>query len=460
MKQPKLFLYIVLALFAGFALVFNFLPRSRYSELEKRELATFPAFSSEKLWSGQWARDISTWFSDSEPYRDQLMTLSMVFKDKVGLPKGEGQIKIHGATLQKPEEIVAEAPTAPAPTVEAERPTEKQKAPTPAPRDNEEPTEEDGEIAIEEMAKLSDNGIIVVGKGENVRALMAFGGSKSAGNSYAEAANTYQQALGDSVQVYCMVIPTAAEFYCPEKVKKYTRPQRPVVDQIHNKLDPQVKAVDVIDDLRAHSDEPIYLRTDHHWAPLGAYYAARKFAAVADVPLPDIETYERRVVKGFVGTMYAYSKDISIKKAPEDFVYYVPQGIEYKTTYIQYKVDSLYRVVGESNPVSGAFFKHYKDGHGGAYSTFMGGDSKITKVETSTPNGRRLVILKDSFGNAIPGYLFQSFEQVHVIDVRYFTRNMITYVKENRITDILFANNIFNSCNPRICKRYIAFLKQ
>ena len=66
----------------------------------------------------------------------------------------------------------------------------------------------------------------------------------------------------------------------------------------------------------------------------------------------------------------------------------------------------------------------------------------------------------DSFGNALPGYLFYSFEEVHVIDSRYFTKNMVEYVKENQITDILFANNIFKAYSSGTYAKYIRYLKQ
>lgn len=460
MKYAKPFLVVTLLLFGVFTVVFNFFPRSTFSELEKRELAAFPTFGAEKLWSGRYAKDISTWFSDSEPYRDALMTLSMLFKDKLGLPKGEGQIKLHGVTLQSTEETAEHLP--PDDGRAEEQTPQVSDSPAPSLQDDkaDSPMVNDKGMDVEDLAKVSDNGIIVLGRGDNVRAIMAFGGGRNVGSVYANAANVYQRTFGDKVQVYCMVIPTSAAFYCPEKVRKYTAPQRPVIDNIHARLDPEVKPVDVYTTLSDHTDEDIYLRTDHHWAPLGAYYAARKFAEVAEVPLPDLSRYERKVVKGFVGTMYAYSKDISVKKAPEDFVYYIPQDVRYETTYVQYKLDEAFRVIGEGHPQKGTFFKHYKDGSSGAYSTFMGGDSKITKVETSTGNGRRLIILKDSFGNALPGFLFGSFEEIHVIDVRYFTRNMIKYVEENGITDILLANNIFNCCNARLCNRYLAFLKQ
>jgi hypothetical protein len=257
-----------------------------------------------------------------------------------------------------------------------------------------------------------------------------------------------------------MVIPTAVEFYCPEKVKSRTRPQRPTIENVFRHLSPDVKPVDIYETLGEHADEDIFLRTDHHWAPLGAFYAAQKFAEVAGVPFHPLSDYDRKVVHRFVGNMYGYSQDIAVKNAPEDFVYYVPRDVTYSTTYIDYTIDENYRVIGMGRPHKGIFFHHFKDGSGAAYCTFMGSDTRITRVKTSTHNGRRVLILKDSFGNALPGYLFYSFEEVHVIDSRYFTKNMVEYVKENQITDILFANNIFKAYSSGTYAKYIRYLTQ
>ena len=90
----------------------------------------------------------------------------------------------------------------------------------------------------------------------------------------------------------------------------------------------------------------------------------------------------------------------------------------------------------------------------------MGGDAKITTITTSTHNGRRLLILKDSFGNALPGYLFYSFEQIFVVDSRYFAKNMKQYVRENKVTDILFAYNIFNAYSTKVAKKLESLLDQ
>ena len=70
------------------------------------------------------------------------------------------------------------------------------------------------------------------------------------------------------------------------------------------------------------------------------------------------------------------------------------------------------------------------------------------------------MILKDSFGNAIPGYLFGSFEEVHVIDSRFFTWNISDYIRDYGITDILFANNAFHASTASTINAYERYLTQ
>ncbi len=104
-----------------------------------------------------------------------------------------------------------------------------------------------------------------------------------------------------------------------------------------------------------------------------------------------------------------------------------------------------FKIIRESKPFKSAFFKKFKDGNGNAYLTFIGTDQAYVKVKTSTPGNRKLLIIKDSYGNAVPGNLFYSFNEVHVIDFRYFTHNLKEYVAKNNITDIAVCFNVFNA---------------
>ena len=441
MKRVSTYLYVIVVtlVVAAFCVVFNLFPRSTVSELEGRELATFPTFSWEKFWSGKYMSEISSWYSDSEPYRDHFMTLSMEVDkaQKLNLfSKEEDTITF----IAGDEETVAKD------TAEKDEITQA--------------AADSLQMAIEAKSKIANSGIVLVGSEPNVRALMAYQGSPTSCNRLAEMANRYKRTFGDGVNVYCMIIPMAVEFYCPEKAKSKMKSQLATITEAYSKLDSTVVAVDVYTPLQKHRHENIYLRTDHHWSPRGGYYAAKALAEAAGLPFNDLSHYDEHVITGYVGSMYRYSKDISVKRSPEDFYYYKPRDVEYKTTYINYAIDQSYNVTGESAPVSGNYFYTFKNGSGNAYCTFMGGDSKITQVRTSTNNGRRLIIVKDSFGNVIPGYLFYSFEEIHVIDLRYFTRNIVKYAKENKITDFVLAHNVMFASAGTTLSAYSRFLTQ
>lgn len=69
-KRTYSYLIIVLTIYAAFTVLFTMLPRSTFSALEKRELATFPTLTLESLAKGTFTNSVSQWFSDSEPYRE------------------------------------------------------------------------------------------------------------------------------------------------------------------------------------------------------------------------------------------------------------------------------------------------------------------------------------------------------------------------------------------------------
>lgn len=304
------------------------------------------------------------------------------------------------------------------------------------------------------------SGIIIVDTGANVRALEPYKGCPDGGSGYARIVNKYRQTFPNQ-RVYCMVIPNAIAYYCPDTARAWTRQERPVIEAINRQLEDGVQTVDVYPTLQQHLTEPIYSRTDHHWSPLGAYYAAQEFARSAGVPFKSLNEYEPRVIRDYVGSMYTFSRDDAVKQAPEEFVYYVPCGIDFTATRICYNLTkNRSAVASQKEPEEFGFFREYADGSSAAYCTFMGGDTNTTSVRTSTPGSRRLLILKDSYGNALPGYLFGSFQEIHVVDCRYFTQNIVKFVDEHQITDILFANNLVHASMARTCETYDRYLRQ
>lgn len=439
MRGNRILVAWVTLLMTAFVVVFCILPRSTYSELEKRELLHFPDFSWNCLKDGSFTQGVSNWFSDSEPFRDVFMRGSMELKSLMAF-KTKSEVTFHAAQ-EEPSEIVEEVAVPEMASVGDQR------------------SIEEFHNDVNANAKMDNAGVIVVGSAPNARALMAFKNKKKGEKSFAKVVNSYQETFGPDVNVYCMIIPTAAEYYCPANARNCTEPEFPVLTELYSLIDSAVHVVDLYMVMGDHIDEPIYLRTDHHWSPLGAYYAARQFAMVAEVKVPELDDFRPDTIKSYVGSMYGFSKDVNVKKSPEDFVYYVPIYDSFATTYVKYKLDENYQIVGEEKPRQGDFFVKVSSSSS-AYCTFMGSDSRITQVKTDADCPRRLLVMKDSFGNAIPGYLFGSFEEVHVIDFRYFTYSIQDYVRDHGITDILMANNLSQVCSGAIGSAYKRFLEK
>lgn len=450
--------------------------RSTISEQEGRKLAQFPKFTIQSYLDGSFTSGITAWFSDTVPERDSLMSAAMNIQTLKGCSlRGDGEeIAFHGFASQTKADNAPGADNASKGTpddgtavsgdggdgadMSAEGSTGSADG-APAAHKNETIEEEYTTVEAEDFTTVS-NGIIVTGSGNKTRAMMLYGGSTEVTTRYAETANHYKEQMPE-LNVYVMVIPTAISYYCPASVEDYTKSQADQINNVISHLRDDVVGLNVYSAIGEHRDEDIYLRTDHHWAPRGAYYAASELAKAAGVPFLDLEKdYETGVVHNYVGTMYMYAQDARIRNNPEDFIYYIPKDVELTTTYINCKLDSNWKVVGEDEPIVAPFYIKQPDGSRDAYSIFMGGDAKTTKVETSTRNGRKLLIIKDSFGNALPEFLFGSFEELHIIDSRYFIHNVKDFVKENGITDLLFANNAFHAATKSTVDAYERYLVQ
>ena len=411
------------------AVVLLLAPRSTISYEENRVLAEKPKFSLTSLLDGSYTSGWSEYYNDTVPFRSKLKKTISAMMQWTGVQSEEdtvffgnvSQVKKKTttpvATTESVETTVAvaaagndETNTEPAVTTTVVTTTEDP---------NDEPAAEIGE------------GIIL----DHKRAVCVYGGSFSVGQDYAETLNAYQQDLGSDVQVYSLVAPTAVSYYLPEEYANYTASETENIDNINSYLN-SVKPVDAYNALKPHTAEAIYARTDHHWLPLGAYYAAEAFAKAADVPFASLSDYDTATKKDYVGSMYTYTESAVLLDNPEEFTYYIPKN-KYKTTYYS---------TSFTDPTEGDLLMNL-DGYDNSmyYLVFMGGDDKITHVETDCKNGRTLVIFKDSYGNALVPCLTSSFENIYVCDMRYFELNAIDFCKQVGCTDLLFAMNTFSA---------------
>lgn len=313
-------------------------------------------------------------------------------------------------------------------------------------------------VTPDEPWSLVKSGIVIVGRGAEVRAMESFGGTKEGAVRYARVANEYKRRL-PGVNVYCMPLPTAIAFYAPDAAAQHSSRVRPRMLSMFSALGDSTIAVDIYPTLGRHAGETIYTRTDHHWASLGAYYAAQQLAKAAGVPFRDLSEYERHEIPGYVGTMYRFSGSRAVKDAPETFYYYTPLDTAYTTTVTDFVMDKAKRnIVSVKQPRTTGYFA--KCSGQAAYGTFGGGDYRIIRVDTDVRNGRRLLFIKDSYGNALTPWLFGSFEQIHVVDGRYFPYNIVEYIREHGITDVALCNNLMLAGSAKTAANIESYLNK
>lgn len=284
---------------------------------------------------------------------------------------------------------------------------------------------------------LPDDGIEGVRKGAvfiyKNRGFELFSGGASMGKQYAEAINSFNRLKIPGLKVINLVIPNAFEFEVTEKYINKIKPAKKAINDIFAAEDPDIIKVNPVDSIRKHRKEYIYFNTDHHWTSLGAYYAYRAFCAATGQTPVSLEGVPSRVKPGFYGLFYRLTKSAILKNNPDSVRYYLfPDSVNFfiGANSIGYwaKAASMYaeQTSGENS-----------------YSVFIHGDLPICKMETIHKNGRKIVLVKESYGNAFAPFLTNNYEKVIVVDQRSYKGDFIAMLKAEGINELLFINNIF-----------------
>ncbi len=406
------------------------LPQPTYSEYEKRDLNQMPKFSIESLFKGEYTLGVELAYADTFTFRESFVKMQARLEEARGIRIDD--VAIYGPVPGKTDE--EEFPI----SSESSSADESQSTQTSSKTESGNPTTSvSSETSSETSSEVPDDGV----EGETVAGIFVykgigfelFGGSKSASEYYASVINKYGEAFGSDVRVYNMVIPKHAEFYpFPSKYANLSNSEKSSIDTIYGAINGNVTKVDAYSVLKEHSDEYIYFNTDHHWTGLGAYYAYTAFMQAAGLPYYDYSEYEKSVIEDFRGTLYAGTNDQSMYNNP-DYVEWCKFPVS--STAYQYKKGDL------ANYYETTVMAGYAKGSN-AYGVFLGGDFPLTVIKTEVNNGRKCLIIKESYGNAPATFIASGFEETYVVDERYYEGNIVDLVNSRGITDVLVINNV------------------
>jgi DHHW protein len=382
-------------------------PKLDVSEIEKRSLTPFPSFASEKLWEGNFTDSLELYFADHFVHRDDWVVFTAALKNNFG-------IRQHDLMIYQSEnpELAELDSLALADSLDRMKKKDQVKI-------KKDPTGQPPELK---------NSILIY----NGMAFQLFGRQREAEDNFAATINSYKTKLGDSVRVFACVVPSPIDFYLPEEYKSKSNYEKPSIDYIYSKLNHQVLAIDAYTLLSASTNDFIYFKTDHHWTARGAHKAYQAFCLQAGLEAVPLELYQRFVRKSFLGSLYSITLDARLKKSGDSLEYFFPP---LKTEAWRYPDRNLKTII-PTEVVIGRL------GRGGSYLTFLGGDYPLTHIITEEKNGKRILLIKDSYGNAFAPFLTMHYEEIFVIDYRSFDSNVIKFMERQKISDLIFLHNV------------------
>lgn len=368
---------------------------------EKRKLTPLPGYNWPALKHGAYTDSLELYYADNFPWREHFLGTAFALEHARGMKSEEVSFY---STEKKPGQ---------------KAPHLKQKA----------QAKDSGDDAS--LTAEVSKGLIIY----NNMAMQVFGGSEKMAKSCAKSINTFAAALPPEVRTYCMVAPTAGEFYIPQSYRKMARSEKENIATIYANLNPGISPVDAISEMAEHTKEYLYFNTDHHWTALGAYYAYRATCEKMGIIPNEISAMPKKTIPGFLGSLYWLTRDPKLLER-KDFVDYYQVPGQFTTR--------AYTKNNPNKPITTSLLAGYASGSN-AYSVFLGGDYPLIQIKSNAESGRKLLIIKNSYGNPYAVFFVSHFDEVYVIDYRYYEKGVLPLIKEAGITDVLIAYGSFSA---------------
>lgn len=275
------------------------------------------------------------------------------------------------------------------------------------------------------LGKIENNGIIYGDKNYLFDKFNAVDLERLSSNTLA--LKEFFSKYGEKTRV--MIIPNSYEVY-----KEYLPKGAPsinqenYIDKIYSDLSDKKGTVDILETMKKNKEQYIYYKTDHHYTINGAYLSYKAFMESIGEEAKDISYWGDAIkVENFYGTYFSKAKPFNAEK--DTLAYYEINGLTMSIDGKSY--DSLYDY-------------HYLNTRD-KYSLYLRGNNPLTIIKNNNlKNDKKLLIIKDSFGNSMIPFLTAHYEEVQVVDLRAYMPKLSEYINENDFDNIIVLYNFMN----------------
>lgn len=363
------------------------------SELENKNLQQFPELSLEGLFKEQLAYKIDAFIADQFVFRSPMIELATSIKALSGF---KSDVSIDVVTN---ENMIG-------------------------------PLDENVTGQVFNVGDIAVNYLVF-----NDRAFAAFDENKSVEIEYAQAIQTIANKLSD-LPIYVLLTPTQAAFV-DEKYAHLTDNQAESLSRFSALFNHRINYINPYEKMKANGSEAMFFRTDHHWNGYGAYLGYVEFAKAIGANALPLEAMTYDTIEGFLGSVYQMTGNTNLAKNPDTIEMYVPK-IDVGMDRYKY-VEGVLMPAAENIPytVSKKFL-----GEKVSYQVFLGGDAPLTVIKNrEQPTLPKILVIKDSYGNAFVPYLVSHYGEIYAVDPRHYVGDINALISTHNIDTVLFVNS-------------------
>lgn len=390
-------LFVIFAIFIVCFSVFDMTQNKKaYSEFENRDLAQRPTFSIASFIDTTFSKDYTTYVNDQFWGRDFWINLKAVTELALGKTENNGVLYGKDGYMFEKLQIVEERPA---------------------------------------------------GAGTNVVAQ----------NRFNRSVNAVKEFLGKyDIPITVSIVPNSSEILKEKLPSGYTAiDQNKFIKEIYQQFPQENNTfLNFYDALKVHDEEYIYYHTDHHWTTLGAYYAYEAYCTEKGLTPVSLDSLSANNVEHFYGTFYnkakkpgSISDTITWYDVPvESCIFSIDDVPQNAATIAK---GSLLEEEGMTMLSVDTMCDTEKFETRDKYAALMWGNPGIMKIKSSHnldhQDGKtsRLLLIKDSYANSMIPYLTYNYDEIYVIDLRYFPlkQKFGEYLLSHEFSDIFVMYN-------------------
>ena len=176
--------------------------------------------------------------------------------------------------------------------------------------------------------------------------------------------------------------------------------------------------------------EALYYKTDHHWTSAGAYTAYEAYMAVTGQIARSRDSFTVEQIPGFRGSTYSRS---ALWLTPGESIELWHGSGAITVSHMESETSH-----------NGIFFRE-RLAEADKYTVFLDGNHSLVRIHNpEAQNKGSILVIRDSFGNSLGGFLAESYETVVLADLRYYRHPLSELMAQEQFDRVLICYSIGN----------------